>query len=211
MQNHTTNSLEICGKVLTPITPAHSIYGENFYEFMIEVPRLSGNVDILPVTLPGRAVTQKLDMGDYICIKGQLRSYNKYVDGKGRLELRVFLQSFSPCPERTTKNELRLTGFVCRQPVFRVTPFGREITDMMLAVNRTYNKSDYIPSIAWGRTARMARNLEVGDCVRAVGRMQSREYEKLLPDGNKQMRTAYEVSLMRLEKQLQDTTEDEEI
>lgn len=208
MQNHITNSLEICGKVSAPVSPAHSIYGENFYEFMIEVPRLSGNIDTLPVTLPGRAMTHSLELGDYICVKGQIRSYNKFIDGKGRLELRVFLHSFEKCAEGTARNELKLVGFICRQPVFRVTPFGREITDMMLAVNRTYNKSDYIPAIAWGKTARMARELNVWDCVNALGRMQSREYDKLLPDGRRERRTAYEVSLMRLEKCIRDNYEE---
>jgi single-stranded DNA-binding protein len=134
-----------------------------------------------------------------VLVKGQLRSYNKLVDGRVRLYLTVFARELAECS--TYVNEIELKGFVCKTPVFRVTPFGREITDMLVAVNRAYNKSDYVPCIVWGRNARFASGFDVGDKVALHGRVQSRQYEKALESGEKTTRIAYEVSISRLQKE----------
>jgi primosomal replication protein N len=197
--NESTNSVSIAGK-LSELTLSHKIFGEAFYTFFLECERLSEKADILPVTVSERLLLKHpLFEGSEVCVKGQLRSYNKLVDGKVRLYLTVFAREIE---EKTRQvNEIELTGFVCKPPVYRVTPFGREITDMLVAVNRAYNKSDYIPCIVWGRNARFAADFQVGDKISVFGRVQSREYEKVMENGEKMIRTAYEVSVSRLEKE----------
>ncbi len=193
-----TNRVSIAGK-LFGLELSHKIYGESFYTFMLECGRLSEKADILPVTISERLLARHpVCDGVGVLIKGQLRSYNKLVDGKVRLYLTVFARDIADMPGDV--NEIELKGFVCKPPVFRVTPFGREITDMLIAVNRAYNKSDYIPCIVWGRNARFASGFQVGEKVTLLGRVQSREYEKLQDDGQKVMRTAYEVSISKIQK-----------
>ena len=195
----TTNSVGIAGK-LCSLELSHKIYGEAFYTFMLECARLSDKADMLPVTVSERLLLRHpLCEGANVFVKGQLRSYNKLSEGKIRLYLTVFAREIGEADDMI--NDIELRGFVCKQPVFRVTPFGREITDMLVAVNRAYNKSDYIPCIIWGRNARFAAGFEVGDKVMLWGRMQSREYEKVLENGEKKIRTAYEVSVARLQKE----------
>lgn len=195
MATNETNQAEISGKVSLPPNLSHSIYGESFYTFMIQVPRLSGNADTLPVIVSERIISRvPIGEGDRILIRGQLRSYNKIVDGASRLELKIFAREIQPWAEEEYLNRIDLTGFLCKPPVYRTTPFGREITDMLIAVNRSYNKSDYIPSIVWGRNAKTAQTYRVGQKIRIEGRIQSREYEKLLDNGEKIIRVAYEVS-----------------
>ena len=139
-----------------------------------------------------------LDVGSPLCFEGQLRSYNKVVEGAGRLLITGFAQRLLDPDTEENPNQVQLTGALCKPPSYRTTPFGREIADLMLAVNRAYGKSDYIPCITWGRTARFASHLKVGDKVTLLGRFQSRAYQKQLADGTILNKTAYEVSVGRL-------------
>ncbi len=177
---------------------SHRMFGEAFYVCDIHVPRLSGFIDVLPVTLPERLLGP-FEPGVWLDLNGQLRSYNKAVEGANRLILTVFALSAESLPSASAYNEVRLTGNICKPPIFRTTPFLREITDMLVAVNRPYQKSDYIPCIAWGRTARFGAELDVGARVEIVGRMQSREYKKVLEDGTSSTRVAFEVSVNALD------------
>ena len=200
MENICINEAKIAGRLCTPLEFSHALYGENFYTTTLEVPRLSSYQDRLPLTLSDRLMEGCYCEGDYVEVQGQIRSYNKMVDGANRLVLTVFAKGVSlgdTQPENP--NDIQLTGHICKQPVYRITPFHREISDMLLAVNRAYNKSDYIPCIAWGRNARFAKNLAVGSKIAIAGRMQSREYEKQLEDGTVLIKTAYEVSISSIE------------
>jgi single-stranded DNA-binding protein len=190
------------------------LYGEVFHVFELEVDRLSESKDILCVTISERLLTDiTLSEGDFIRVNGQLRSYNKVVENRNKLVLTVFARSIEVPEERAKDpNEILLDGFICKAPVYRKTPFGREITDILVAVNRAYNKSDYIPIIAWGRNARYSKNLEIGERIKVCGRLQSREYVKNVSETEKVTRVAYEVSVSRLElvKQDEARNEDEE-
>ena len=204
------NYLTLVGKVTGEKKFSHEIYGEKFYSFNILIPRLSGNADIIPITVSERLINDEmLQEGKKLLIKGQFRSYNSYENEKNKLILTVFAKDILEVEEKEeeseivkkeeTTNEVVLIGFVCKKPIYRQTPFGREIADLLLAVNRAYNKSDYIPTIAWGRNARFCQNLEVGAQVKIVGRVQSRQYEKKYEDGTSEMKIAYEVSVSSLE------------
>ena len=201
------NYLTLVGKVTGEKKFSHEIYGERFYIFNLSIPRLSGNADIIPITISERLILEKeLEIGDKVAIEGQFRSYNSYENEKNRLILTVFakdIKYLSQEDEEDSKekvsNEVTLIGYICKKPIYRQTPFGREISDLLLAVNRAYNKSDYIPCIAWGRNARFCQNLEVGSQVKVVGRVQSRTYEKKHEDGTVENRVAYEVSIGSLE------------
>ena len=201
------NHLILVGKVTSDKKFSHEIYGESFYIFDLEVPRLSGNSDIIPITISERLILEKeLEIGDKVAIEGQFRSYNSYENEKNRLILTVFAKDIKYLSEDAEEssnekvtNEVTLIGYICKKPIYRQTPFGREISDILLAVNRAYNKSDYIPAIAWGRNARFCQNIEVGTKVKIAGRVQSRNYEKKLADGTTETRTAYEVSISSLE------------
>ena len=206
------NYLTLVGRVTGEKKFSHEIYGEKFYTFNLSIPRLSGNADIIPITISERLIFEDtLTEGKKLLIKGQFRSYNSYQNEKNRLILTVFAKDIQEIEEpaeqeesdivkkEETTNEVVLIGFVCKKPIYRQTPFGREIADLLLAVNRAYNKSDYIPTIAWGRNARFCQNLEVGAQVKIVGRVQSRQYEKKYEDGTSEMKVAYEVSICSLE------------
>ena len=202
--NYTENNyLVLIGKIISDKTFSHEIYGESFYVFNLEVPRLSGNEDIIPITISERLIANfDLTIGRKVVIEGQFRSYNSYENEKNRLVLTVFAKDiidYKEEQEENVSNEVVLNGYVCKKPIYRKTPFGREISDILLAVNRAYNKSDYIPTIAWGRNARFCQNLEVGTKVKLVGRVQSRMYEKKHEDGTVENRVAYEVSIGSLE------------
>ena len=203
------NMLTLCGVIETEPVLDHEVFGENFYRMDVRVPRLSGAQDLLPVTISERLMNSQVKPGVRVGILGQLRSYNKVMGGAGRLLLTAFVQRLAAPDEVENPNIIRLSGALCKPPSFRTTPFGREITDLMLAVNRAFGKSDYIPCIAWGRTARYAAGLNVGDHLEVQGRFQSREYQKQLPDGTVVNRVAYEVSLSRL-THLKNTPELEE-
>lgn len=206
------NYLTLVGKVTGEKKFSHEIYGERFYVFNLEIARLSGNADIIPITVSERIVTDEmLTQGKQLLVKGQFRSYNSYDKDKNRLILTVFAKDVIELEDNeeeeenemtkkdTVTNEVVLMGYICKKPIYRQTPFGREIADLLLAVNRAYNKSDYIPTIAWGRNARFCQNLEVGTKVKLIGRVQSRMYEKKYEDGTTENRVAYEVSIGSLE------------
>ncbi len=206
------NYLTLVGKVTGEKKISHEIYGEKFYVFNISIPRLSGNNDIIPITISERLVKDDtLVDGKMVMVKGQFRSYNSYQNERNRLILTVFAKDLLEVEENeveeeneivkkdVTSNEVILVGYICKKPIYRQTPFGREIADILLAVNRAYNKSDYIPCIAWGRNARFCQDIEVGSQVKVVGRVQSRTYEKKFEDGTVEQRIAYEVSIGSLE------------
>jgi primosomal replication protein N len=206
------NYLTLVGKVTGEKRFSHEIYGERFYVFDLSVLRLSGNADIIPITVSERLLQEDtLQEGKNLLVKGQFRSYNSYENERNKLILTVFAKDITEVEEKledeenemvkkdVVTNEVVLVGYICKKPIYRQTPFGREIADLLLAVNRAYNKSDYIPSIAWGRNARFCQNLEVGTRVKVVGRVQSRTYEKKFDDGTVETRVAYEVSVGSLE------------
>ena len=212
------NYLTLVGKVTGEKEFSHEIYGEKFYRFSLSIARLSGNADIIPITISERLITDEtLTEGKKLLIKGQFRSYNSFENERNKLILTVFAKDVQELPENEEQevevegedgeiakkeemtNEVVLIGFVCKKPIYRQTPFGREIADLLLAVNRAYNKSDYIPTIAWGRNARFCQNIEVGTQVKIIGRVHSRQYEKKHEDGTVETKTAYEVSVCSLE------------
>jgi single-stranded DNA-binding protein len=193
------NKVFISGEIVSNAEFSHEVYGEGFYEMNVLVKRLSGQGDILPVTISERLIADKdLKVGVTINALGQFRSYNKLVDGKSKLMLTVFIRELVSRPIIKNPNSIVLVGYVCKPPVYRTTPFNREIADILIAVNRSYNKSDYIPCIAWGRNARFAKNIAVGEKVALSGRIQSREYQKRLEDDQVAILTAYEVSISKL-------------
>ena len=202
----TGNSIHLRGHVCQPLQFGHELFGEQFFVTTLRVPRLSGAEDFLPVTLSERLlIDEPIAAGSVLCLDGQLRSYNKVVEGSGRLLITAFAQRLLPEEDDENPNRVQLPGALCKAPSYRTTPFGREIADLMLAVNRSYGKSDYIPCITWGRTARYAANLKIGDKVQLVGRFQSRNYQKQLPDGTVLNKVAYEVSVSRLSAMKEDS------
>lgn len=193
------NKVFILGEIVSEANFSHEVYGEGFYELFVKVMRLSGQADILPVTVSERLISEHdLKVGSTLCALGQFRSYNKIENGKSRLMLTVFVRETVQAPPSRNPNSVVLSGYICKPPVYRTTPFNREIADILLAVNRAYNKSDYIPCIAWGRNARFVQNLKVGDRVALSGRIQSREYIKRLSETEQTTMTAYEVSVSKL-------------
>ncbi len=193
------NKVFISGEIISEAEFSHEVYGEGFYELSVLVKRLSGQGDILPVTVSERLISDKnLKIGVTINAFGQFRSYNKLVDGKSKLMLTVFVREILETSPIKNPNSIVLSGYICKLPVYRTTPFNREIADILIAVNRSYNKSDYIPCIAWGRNARFAKNLLVGDKIAISGRIQSREYQKRISDDDIRIMTAYEVSISKL-------------
>lgn len=193
------NKVFISGEIVSDAEFSHEVYGEGFYEMKVLVRRLSGQGDLLPVTISERLINDKdLKLGKQINALGQFRSYNKLVEGKSKLMLTVFVRELLDTAIIKNPNSIVLSGYICKQPVYRTTPFNREIADVLIAVNRSYNKSDYIPCIAWGRNARFAKNLEVGEKICVSGRIQSREYQKRLEDDQIKIMTAYEVSISKL-------------
>ena len=200
--NHVTeknNRVYISGEIVSDATFSHEVYGEGFYEFFVRVMRLSGQADILPITISERLIQDgMLCKGKSICALGQFRSYNKIENGRSRLMLTVFIRELLEELPDKNPNSILLSGYICKPPVYRTTPFNREIADILIAVNRAYNKSDYIPCIAWGRNARFVKNLTVGDKIAISGRIQSREYQKKLSEVDVRTMTAYEVSVSKL-------------
>lgn len=202
------NNVILVGKVANEKRFSHEIYGEKFYSFDLSVPRLSGNADLIPVTISERLFKEdELVVDKKLRIEGQFRSYNSFEGEKNKLILTVFVKDIEFLSDDEeivvskdfVSNEITLIGYICKTPIYRQTPFGREISDMLLAVNRAYNKSDYIPCICWGRNARFSSKLEVGTEVKVVGRIQSRIYEKKFEDGKVEQRVAFEVSISNLE------------
>ena len=201
-----TNLIELRGRIAGEFAFSHEVYGEGFYNFCVEAPRLSEASDILPVTISERLIDgMDLSPGTLVDIIGQVRSYNNYIQGanKNRLVITVFAREIKIPSEDDASgknpNNVCLNGFICKKPIFRQTPFGREIADILLAVNRSYNKSDYVPCICWGRNAKFASNLEVSDNVKISGRLQSRIYQKKYDNGTVEDKTAYEISVSKIE------------
>lgn len=200
INEETTNFAKLAGKICSEFTLSHQVEGENFYEFKIEVDRLSKMKDIIPVTISERTLMlKKYKVGDFVKIVGEYRSYNKLLGDKSKLILHFFAKEIEESKNQESENEVRLMGFICKEPIYRKTPFDREICDVLLAVNRSnYHKSDYIPCILWGRNARFVANQNIGSKVEVVGRIQSREYSKILENGQTETKTAYEVSCQRI-------------
>ncbi len=198
--NYTSNNrATISGKVTSEIQFSHEVFGEKFYQIMLEVKRLSEMCDLIPVTLSEKLLgVTDISVGQRVTVIGQFRSYNKIMDNRSKLMLTVFAVDIMPIDEAINSNTIELIGFICKPPIFRTTPFNREICDILLAVNRAYNKSDYIPSIAWGRNARSMKYLSVGEQVQVFGRIQSRNYTKRVSDEVVENRVAYEVSIAKI-------------
>jgi len=205
------NKIYLEGEVVSELEFSHEMYGEGFYTFYMDVQRLSDTKDKLFITVSERLI-QGLDLScsSFIVVEGQLRSYNKFMDGCNRLILTVFARNIEPCTEKSKNpNQIYLDGYICKQPVYRTTPFGREISDMLVAVNRAYNKSDYIPTIAWGRNSRFCQNLSIGENIRVWGRLQSREYQKKVSEEEVKKKIAYEVSISKMERVEEEKVEEE--
>lgn len=195
MQN---NVVHLSGQIASELEFSHEIMDEKFYDFTIAVQRLSGQKDFVPVTVSERIIGENsFEIGNLIGLIGQFRSYNKIIENHSKLVLKVFVRDLCDYDEQLP-NSIEIEGYVCKPPIYRTTPFKREICDLLVAVNRAYNKSDYIPAIAWGRNARFASTFSVGDKVRLVGRIQSRPYQKQLESGEIEERVAYEVSVSAL-------------
>ncbi|MBO5303702.1 MAG: single-stranded DNA-binding protein [Lachnospiraceae bacterium] len=198
------NQVSIVGTIVSDFRYSHEVYGEGFYMVDVSVNRLSDFVDIIPVMVSERLVdTSENYEGQLIYIIGQFRSYNRHEEKKNRLVLSVFARELEFIEEETEdlkSNHIYLDGFVCKEPVYRKTPLGREIADLLIAVNRSYGKSDYIPCICWGRNARFASGFEVGSHVEIWGRIQSREYVKKLSETETEKRVAYEISVSKVER-----------
>lgn len=201
------NKIELCGVITSVPELNHKTYGENFYGFRLSCSRKSTEKDMLPIIVSDRLVEIKdLQVGKKISVKGQVRTFNKHIsDDKRKLLIMVFARDVREIEEEGESapefnNNVKLSGYICKPPVYRVTPKGREIADVLIAVNRLYGKADYIPCITWGRNARYTGNLDVGTRVDVEGRLQSREYTKKLDDGTEEIRTAYEISVSRIEE-----------
>ena len=197
------NQVEIMGKIASQFTFSHQVFGEGFYMVDVLVKRLSDSEDRIPVMISERLldVTQDCE-GEYIHVTGQFRSYNRHEEKKNRLVLSVFareVEFVEDDDESMKTNSIFLDGYICKPPVYRKTPLGREIADLLVAVNRPYGKSDYIPCICWGRNARYASAFQVGGHVLIWGRIQSREYVKRISEEETDKRTAYEISVSKLE------------
>ncbi len=197
------NTVTLSGEIVSGFRYSHEVFGEGFYTFYLKVKRLSNQMDLLPIMISDRLIDVRQDYsGHNIHVSGQFRSYNNVRGDRKGLSLNVFVRDFyflsADLIDARKSNSITLKGFVCKQPVYRKTPLGREITDLLLAVNRPYGKSDYIPCITWGRDARYAAGFEVGAAVEITGRIQSREYSKCLEDETVETRIAYEVSIFKI-------------
>ena len=197
------NQVTIMGEVASRFTFSHEVFGEGFYMVDVLVKRLSNSEDRIPLMISERLIDVTKDYtGEFIMASGQFRSYNRHEEHKNHLVLSVFVREVAFVDEEldgAKTNNILLDGYICKPPVYRKTPLGREIADLLLAVNRPYGKSDYIPCICWGRNARFASTFEVGTHVQIWGRIQSRDYVKKLSETQVEQRTAYEVSVSKIE------------
>ena len=197
------NQVSIIGEIVSDFQYSHEVYGEGFYMMEVSVRRLSDFVDYIPVMVSERIIDVEADyIGQLVYIRGQFRSFNRHEDRKNRLVLSVFareLEILDPDCDEDAGNQIFLDGYICKEAIYRKTPLGREIADLLVAVNRSYGKSDYIPCICWGRNARFAAGFEVGTHVQIWGRIQSRDYVKKLSETQVEQRTAYEVSVSKIE------------
>ena len=197
------NQVTVTGEIVSDFRYSHEVFGEGFYMVDVAVNRLSDFADIIPLMISERLIdTGKDYIGKMICVNGQFRSYNRHEEKKNRLVLSVFareLEFVEEVPDGDKSNQIFLDGYICKDPIYRKTPLGREIADLLIAVNRSYGKSDYIPCICWGRNARYASGFEVGGHVQIFGRIQSREYLKKVSENESQKRIAYEVSVSKID------------
>ncbi|MBQ7919343.1 MAG: single-stranded DNA-binding protein [Lachnospiraceae bacterium] len=197
------NRVTVMGEIISEFSFSHEIFGEGFYMVDVRVKRLSESYDVIPVMVSERLLDVNADYrGMYICVGGQFRSYNRHEERKNKLVLSVFAREIDfmeELEESSRTNQIFLDGYICKEPIYRKTPLGREIADVLLAVNRPYGKSDYIPCICWGRNARYASSFRVGERCVVWGRIQSREYVKRLEDDQIEQRVAFEVSVSKLE------------
>lgn len=197
-----SNIAELCGAVLSELKFSHKTYGEIFYTFVLGIERRSGYIDEINIMVSERLIFENSPrINDFVEIKGQVRTYNELSEGRNKLNVVVFAKEI--CLSESfgyNENYVYLEGFLCKEPIKRTSPLGRDICDLMLAVNRMYNKSDYIPCIAWGRNAGYAESLGVGTKLSVEGRIQSREYRKKLEDGSSEVRKAFEVSIVKIEE-----------
>ena len=199
------NQVIMAGEIVSEFVFSHEVFGEGFYMLEISVRRLSNSYDVIPLMISERLIDVTRDYrGETIAVSGQFRSYNRHEEKKNRLVLSVFvreLEFVEEEPESSRTNQIFLEGYICKMPVYRKTPLGREIADLLVAVNRPYGKSDYIPCICWGRNARYASGFEVGAHIQLWGRIQSREYTKKISEEEIERRIAYEVSVSKNELQ----------
>ena len=197
------NQVSIVGEIISDFQYSHEVYGEGFYMVEVAVSRLSNFSDYIPLMISERLIdTSQSYIGQKVYVTGQFRSYNRHEELKNRLVLSVFVREIEFIEEETEEmksNQILLDGYICKDPIYRKTPLGREIADLLVAVNRSYGKSDYIPCICWGRNARFAARFEVGVHVQIWGRIQSREFVKRLNEDEVEKRTAYEVSVSKIE------------
>lgn len=197
------NQVTMMGEIVSAFQFSHEVFGEGFYMVELAVSRLSNYSDYIPLMVSERLIDTEQDYtGQFIRISGQFRSYNRHEEKKNRLVLSVFvreLEFLDEIDENEKTNQIFLDGYICKEPIYRKTPLGREIADVLLAVNRSYGKSDYIPCICWGRNARYASAFAVGGHVLLWGRIQSREYMKRIGENQSEKRIAYEVSVSKLE------------
>lgn len=203
MENYMeNNNVVIGGEIVEGVEFSHEIYDEKFYKFSILTKRLSEHEDVLPVIISERIIDlEEIQVGKIVKIEGQFRSYNMQTETRNKLVLSVFVKEIEFAEEDVlTLNDANFVGYICKAPIYRKTPLGREIADVLIAVNRTYKKSDYIPCILWGRNAKFCENIEVGTLVKVNGRIQSRAYEKKLENGDVLKKVAYEVSVSKFAK-----------
>jgi primosomal replication protein N len=197
------NQVTIMGEIVSDFVYSHEVYGEGFYTVEVSVSRLSNFVDYIPVMVSERLVNvQENFEGQYVAVTGQFRSFNRHEEHKNKLVLSVFAREFELVEEWDddgVTNQIFLDGYICKESVYRKTPLGREIADLLVAVNRSYGKSDYIPCICWGRNARFASGFAVGSHVQIWGRIQSREYVKKISETEVEQHVAYEVSVSKIE------------
>lgn len=195
------NKVRIVGEIVGQFEYSHEVFGENFYTGQLKIERTSGVSDLIPITVSDRMVDVSADWnGIFVEVEGQLRSYNKNEEGKKRLMLSVFVRDFKQLENVSyNDNDIELDGYICKETIYRKTPLGREVADLLIAVNRPYRKTDYVPCIAWGRNAVYSTELEVGTRIKLYGRIQSREYTKRISDTETETRRAYEVSISKLE------------
>ena len=197
------NQVTMMGEIVSAFQFSHEVFGEGFYMVELAVSRLSNYSDYIPLMVSERLIDTEQDYtGQFIRISGQFRSYNRHEEKKNRLVLSVFvreLEFLDEIDENEKTNQIFLDGYICKEPIYRKTPLGREIADVLLAVNRSYGKSDYIPCICWGRNALFASGFTVGCHIQIVGRVQSREYVKRISEEEVEHRVAYEVSVSKVD------------
>lgn len=195
----TNNRAYVRGIIVSPPIFSHEVFGEGFYETEIRAPRLSNQDDVIPITISDRLLAEHpIEVGEELTFYGQFRSYNKLIGAKSKLVLTMFVREIVENDQSKYPNIIYLNGFICKPSIYRTTPFNREIADILLAVNRSYNKSDYIPCIAWGRNARFCKNFAVGEKIAVVGRIQSRVYVKKIDDTVQEQKTAFEISVSKI-------------